>query len=318
MTYRASDSPQLTRILEQLENVRGGPHDYRAACPGCSQQRGVSITEGDRAYRWHCFCHCEVRESLAAVGLTFDDLSYANESRFRGLRRETPTGGTPSPGSDVNRHPSLHQDRNGLERGEVEHLLRLAAAGEIEPIPVRLPPLPEPVTPARRRVADFYRLVRGVRLWAGDDRDVLFASEWAAEHIGLHPATVWRQIDALCEAGVLVHVDTLPGRRKRGPRTYLPGPLVGRDEQRAELLGAEAAVEADPPNVEPGRVEPAGEPSDVVAVLEAPIVVSGGLGASVRGTDPPLAADVEGAAESLDVVAAHVEPDGTPHPGGHL
>jgi hypothetical protein len=50
------------------------------------------------------------------------------------------------------------------EESEVEELLRLAGERRLEPVHVDLPPLPEWATPAMREVAEFFKLVRGVRL----------------------------------------------------------------------------------------------------------------------------------------------------------
>jgi hypothetical protein len=87
---------------------------------------------------------------------------------------------------------------------------------------VELPPLPEDATQDMRRVAEFYRLVRGLRLGAGDDRPVPFACGWVAGHLGIPKITVWRALQRLAACGVLVQSDTLPGRGKRGTHVWEP------------------------------------------------------------------------------------------------
>jgi hypothetical protein len=254
-------------LLDRFQRVTdAGIGRWRAACPVCGGTRRLSIGEADDRYLVRCFAGCNAKDVLAHIDLRFSDLRYdsGRENTYTGALR------APSPVAAL---------------GEVDHLLNHADDGDIEPIPVRLPRLPKGTTPAMRRVADFYRKVRGVRLWAGDDRPVIFSAEWVAGHLGLHPVTVWRALTALCTAGVLVHVESLPGRGgRRGPWTYLPGALAGGDE-RDELIVGEPAVKADAPHVEAGRVEPGGEPSDVVSVLEAPVVVRGG-GASGGAASP--------------------------------
>jgi hypothetical protein len=153
--------------------------------------------------------------------------------------------------------PSPHRKRQpspvtrnciGRTEPEVEHLLRRAAEGELEPVRVELPPLPHWATQSMRRVAAFYELVRGVRLAEGDDRDVLFGGEWVAEHLALHPTTVWRAITRLVACGALVRTGELPARGKRRPGLYAPGLLLP-----AATVGVEAGAEIVP---DPGEPQP--------------------------------------------------------------
>lgn len=125
-------------------------------------------------------------------------------------------------------------------------------------MPVALPSLPEPVSLVVARVAEFYALVRGLRLSMEDDRPVPFACGWVAEKIGVRKVAVWRARNRLVEAGVLVHAGTLPGRGKRGTDLFLPGALEGR------AVGVEAHRE---PEVE--------APDD--PVVRAAVAVNGGL-----------------------------------------
>jgi len=96
--------------------------------------------------------------------------------------------------------------------------------GRIEPVPVDLlPKLPPHATPPMYDVAMFFCRVYGLRLWAGDTRDVPFSCGWVAQKLHLPKATVWRAIKSLVSAGVLIQGETLPGRKKLGTHTYLPG-----------------------------------------------------------------------------------------------
>jgi hypothetical protein len=111
------------------------------------------------------------------------------------------------------------------EEAEVDALLRLAAEGRLEPVSVELR-LPRDADPAMGVVAGFFVRVRGVRLWKGDRRSVPFASGWVARHLGLPKRTVHEALRRLAAAGVLVHVDTLPGGGgKRGTWLWAPAPL---------------------------------------------------------------------------------------------
>lgn len=109
-------------------------------------------------------------------------------------------------------------------------LLRLHAAGKISPLPVALPPLPAAASPAMVDVAEFYRLMRGLRLAADDPRDVPFAQRWVAREVGWPPATVHRVLGKLVEHGVLLPGEELPARTYgRGTQCYRPGVATARD-----------------------------------------------------------------------------------------
>ena len=140
----------------------------------------------------------------------------------------------PSPSSLV---PSVTPAQETHEP-EVEALLRQYAAGRLALPPVELPALPHNASPTMRRVAAFFVVVRGLRLYAGDDRPVPFACGWVGEKIGLPKKTAWRAVWALCEAGVLIEEGALPGRGKRGTKLYAPGPVKSEPvgiERRAEI-----------------------------------------------------------------------------------
>jgi hypothetical protein len=106
----------------------------------------------------------------------------------------------------------------------VERLLQMAADGRLEPVPVELPPLPGSATAPMRAVADFFALVCGVRLWAGEDRSAPFACGWVAEKLELPKTTVHRALRQLVSCGVLASAGSMPGRGgKRGTHLYEPG-----------------------------------------------------------------------------------------------
>jgi len=125
---------------------------------------------------------------------------------------------------------------------EVESLLRMHAAGDLDPVPVILPPLPTPVTEPLLKVVELFKLVRGLRLAALDQREVLFSARWVAGKTGLPSATVWRVLKALEAAGTLVAGPSMPplSGHKYGTASYAPGVLPGASvsvEGRAEVVG---------------------------------------------------------------------------------
>lgn len=144
--------------------------------------------------------------------------------------------------------------RWGTDEPEVEWLLAEYDARLVEPVRVDLPPLPDSATGPMRDVAWFYALVRGLRLWAGDDRPVPFGCEWVAGKVDLPTMTVWRAIKQLADCGVLVLAGALPGRDKRGTFLYAPGALppgalgvepddaAGRAFELRQEVGEEVAV----------------------------------------------------------------------------
>lgn len=132
------------------------------------------------------------------------------------------TGGERAASSTPAAPPSSTEAPSSTEP-EVEHLLRMYRDGRLEPARVDLPPVPDELPESCHRVAEFYALVRGVRLWAGDDRPVPLACGWAAEKLGLGKITVWRARRTLVAAGVLAEGDPLPARGKRATETFEPG-----------------------------------------------------------------------------------------------
>ncbi|HUR86943.1 MAG TPA: hypothetical protein VMY78_16540 [Solirubrobacteraceae bacterium] len=89
-------------------------------------------------------------------------------------------------------------------------------------------------------MAEFYALLLGLRLWAGDARDVPFACGWVAHKLGLPQITVWRALQTLKAARVLEQVGELPRPGKRAAHLYAPGALPSSAvgiERRAEVVG---------------------------------------------------------------------------------
>ena len=151
----------------------------------------------------------------------------------RGLPPGGPSALVPRPSSivsspDRDTSPNFTNGRGpgSVEGPEVEWLLTEHAAGRLEPVPVGLPQLPPSRSPVVPRVADFYRLVRGLRLRVDDDRPVPFACGWVADKLGVPKLTVRRARSALVEAGVLVSNGSLPGRGGRGTELFEPGPVA--------------------------------------------------------------------------------------------
>jgi hypothetical protein len=124
--------------------------------------------------------------------------------------------------SHLSPNPFGHE---GNEEPEVESLLRLHEAGEIEPVEERFPLVPATVSPFARVVFEDFARIRGLRLWAGDDRPVPYGREWVADRLKRHESAVRRALRELEAAGLIEFVGELPARRKgqRGTKTYLPG-----------------------------------------------------------------------------------------------
>jgi hypothetical protein len=127
----------------------------------------------------------------------------------------------PTQPSSSSSSSSFHADAPAL----VDWLLEEYAAGRREPEPVNLPDTP-PLHPNVQAVADFYRLVHGLRLTSPrfhEHPEVPFGCAWVGRHLGVSDTTVWRALRILEEARVVKRVGRLPGRGKLGVHTYLPG-----------------------------------------------------------------------------------------------
>jgi hypothetical protein len=99
-------------------------------------------------------------------------------------------------------------------------------AGKLEPVPVELQPLPESATDAVRVIVEFFKLVDGVRRFAGMPPEVPFSCRWVAAKVDLPKSTVNRALRDLEAAGVLTRAGSLPGRGgKRGTHLWAPVPV---------------------------------------------------------------------------------------------
>jgi hypothetical protein len=148
------------------------------------------------------------------------------------------------------------------EGAELYGLLSEHEAGELAPARVELGELPANASPDMRRVAEHMRLLMGLRLAAGEDRPLPYASRFAASQLGWKDyRRAARAIRKLREAGVIRDGGSLPVRGKGdGTKTYAP-PLP---------LSA-STVEDEPVTVKSldgPAVEPAGEVEDQAAVLD--------------------------------------------------
>jgi hypothetical protein len=175
-----------------------------AAVPNTCDRCGTPYDDGVRA------CLCLESDPPLARGATGS--SAASSPRLYLV---------PPPSSLL---PGCVEGAEAVDLAEVEHLLRDHAAGRISPVEVALPALPAGSWPAAEAVREDFALVRGLRLWAGDDRPVPYACEWAAARLERHKTTVWRALGQLVGAGVLLQCGELPPRGGGyGTRLYLPG-----------------------------------------------------------------------------------------------
>jgi hypothetical protein len=124
---------------------------------------------------------------------------------------------------------------NGLglgSRGQVSELEELRAAyhaGTLQPVAVRLGPIPKHFGPVQRAVADDLALLMGLRLAEGEERPLPYPAS-AAVSAGLAGDKIQasRILRRLVNAGVVDHVDTLKkfksrdGRLLDGTRCYAP------------------------------------------------------------------------------------------------
>jgi hypothetical protein len=144
---------------------------------------------------------------------------------------------------------TLDKDESAREP-QVRALLGLHAAGELEPVPVELGPMPPNATPAMRAIAADIALRIGLRLAEGDDRPLPYSRSEAvrAGFVRTEQGASY-VLRRLTEAGVIQHVGNLPRRgRPRGTKLYAPpgwrferGPVTieaGHQYRRADLVGA--------------------------------------------------------------------------------
>jgi hypothetical protein len=114
----------------------------------------------------------------------------------------------------------------------VDWLLEEHAVGREKPKPVALPNSSD-LSPAAEKVARFFELVHGLRLAADwmPGEPVPFGCDWVARHLGLSSKGVWKALRILEKRGALKKMAPLPGRRKKGVDTYLPGDGSGSHER---------------------------------------------------------------------------------------
>jgi hypothetical protein len=178
------------------------PARWPGHCPGCDREAEI-----------------ETRYDLGARALCDDCTARATSARYNS---------PPSSPKVVPLHPDAWSLKPGStdpdEGPEVDGLLGLAAAGEIEPVEVAFRQLPDDAPPVVRRVVEDFALVYGVRLWAGDRRPVAYGVEWVARRLGLPRTTVRRALRELVDGGILTFQGELEARDKgNGTKTYLPG-----------------------------------------------------------------------------------------------
>jgi len=137
------------------------------------------------------------------------------------------------------------------QKPELYELLADHEAGRLPLAEVRLGELPANATADMRRVADDMRTLMGLRLAAGEDRPLPYATTWAAERLGWgsNHRRASRAIHGLCDAGVVCFAGSLPGRGKRGTKTYAPPLAVtaaGVDAVEGEAVGVEPVSAFEP------------------------------------------------------------------------
>jgi hypothetical protein len=169
--------------------------------------------------------------------------------------------------------PHEHDEADGFHF--TDRLIEEYAAGLLEPLAVSLRPLPGDAPPLTQRVAEDFRLVRGLRLAVGEARAVPYAYRWVAKRIRAGETSTWAAIAYLVRVGVLEPAKDPEFHARGGKRRirlYLPADLV--------------PVEAPPVAVEVAHDQPQHEDVDVSAVPRAEVAVDRvprEVGASVRG-----------------------------------
>jgi hypothetical protein len=265
----------------------------RLACERCGR-RGHEVCYSDALGIWTCLdCHGGRGGSVDQEGAAADSQISARP----GPRSATASEEQPKKALEAKASQSLgavlprtsylvpsvtfEQEVEGSGgEPEVEWLLREAAEGRLEPLPVELPSLPDGATQTMREVAAFFALVRGVRLWAGDGRDVPFACGWVAGKLGRPKKTVHRALRQLEACGVLVRGASLPPRGRRGTQLWAPGSLPSAAvavEVRIEVVG-------DPVEPEPHLEDEALVGRAELAVADRPAATAGdraGYGAPI-------------------------------------
>lgn len=142
-------------------------------------------------------------------------------------RKSKPARHDPSPAKT----PAALDDLAGLDA-----LLACHELGTLDPLPVRLPQLPEDAPPLAHRVADDMALLFGLRLAAFEDRPAPISARWHARRLSIDRQTANRAHRYLIRVGVLVDAGAMPGRGgQRGTRLYALGGDQGSYKPTAGL-----------------------------------------------------------------------------------
>lgn len=212
--------------------------DWRAPwvgrCTGCFRE-GITVAprpeRGERVLCDRCAPASRTQPAPPSVPQPFSKTNLVPRSSF--LVPDEPPCPTARQGSpcpiDGDEPPCPTSSVDGDDEPEVEGLLKLYRAGRLRPVAVQLA-VPDQALPVERRVAQFFGLVHGLRLAAGDDRPVPFACRWVGAQLSLPRQTVSRTLHSLVDDGVLRKCPPLPGRQRRGTATFLPE--AGRCEGR--------------------------------------------------------------------------------------
>jgi hypothetical protein len=162
----------------------------------------------------------------------------------------------------------------GTGQPELHLLIAEWQAGRHSPAKVRLGRMPENATEDMCRVAEDMELLMGLRLAAGEDRALPYASKFAAKRLGWgsNYKRARRAIHRLCDAGVIRNVGSMEPRRGKRDGTRMYGSPL--------LADRTSAVEGEAVDVEAvGAFEPEPEVGDKGVVVGA--VLAEGLDPSV-------------------------------------
>jgi hypothetical protein len=144
-----------------------------------------------------------------------------------------------------------------VQQPELYSLLRECEEGRLLPVEVQLGALPANATADMAAVAEDVALLLGLRHAAGDTEPLPYAVRFCAQRCGwIDPRRAGRALRALCSAGVIRHVGSMPARGKKdGTKLYAP-PLPVTSPGTYPL-------ESEPVNVEPvAPFQPEREASD--------------------------------------------------------
>jgi hypothetical protein len=157
--------------------------------------------------------------------------------------------------------------------------------GRLDAMEVRLPNLPDHLSPGLRKVAMFVALVFGVRVAASEMRCAPLAGEWVGRQpeVDMAQPVVSSHLRTLCRLGVITHVGNVPARgdRRKGSETtrlYALG-VATKGEPLARPCGAsyiEGFIRsAEPHESAAPQADPLGEGKDFGSVVEAEVRLDG-------------------------------------------